>query len=426
MFNYYTDIVWNIDKTLFILTAIMGVAVIIYALLRNHSENKRRQGILNIKKNVNALATLGQKPSDGTCPTVGATTSQQFLDVEMEREQVLFDGTEKQFIRKCFGTSPQIDAIRKMALSSRNKWRRIEAILSMGYAEDTASLGIIKNAALDKDEDVAYYSLLALGLIKNIESAKILLELMKKNIFSPSKIASLLETFPPEIVDETAKMMDDASPLVRFWAINLIAKFKVARYLKKLEELTKDPSSDVRAAACESLGAIGNRESKGALLKCLKDKSWIVRTSAVKVLSSIIGGEAIKEVALLIKDDSLLVREAVKAAMASNIEASMPFIKAILSENDELAKREVIEALEISGYTKKLLKSIISKEAEKKSEAVNLLKLMIRAQAHFGIETVLDSLGKTEYNETLEVLQTIDRSFAEHIKKKARREITEP
>ena len=378
-----------------------------------------------IQKNVHALAISGQKPSGETCPTAEAKTAQQFLDVAMDREQLLFEEPEKRFIKECFARSDKILYIQNIANRSRNKWRRIEAILSLGYAEDTSALEIIKRSLYDKDDDISYFSMLALGLIKNAQSAKILLDYLKKNIFRASKIVSILVTFPAAIVDEIMKLTADADASIRFWSLKLISKFKPERYISQVEQLTKDASSDVRAAACECLGKIGRKEVKNALLKCLKDNQWFVRMQAVRALSSILGDEAMPEVIDLIKDNSLLVKESVKTAMTSHIEATLPFIEKILSGPDELAKKEVIEALDISGYIMKLLNSIISENGKERSDAINLLKWMLRAKSHSGIETALSNFEQNRQNKILEVIKNIDRPFAGHVEKKLKQEINE-
>lgn len=425
MFNYYPDLVWAIDYILLLISLGLAVIVILTALLQSHSWNRRNYHLRNIKKNIQSLARSGQNSMADTCLQLPIKSMEQFLDVATNREAVLFSEPERNLIKECFGESDKIARIQRIARSSRNKWRRIEALLSLGYAQDASSLDIMKEAALDKNGDVAYYSLLALGLIKNIESAKILLELLKKKISSPAKVVSILETFPPAIVDEAAMLLDDANPMVRFWAVNLVAKFRDGRYVKKIEGLTGDTSTDVRAAACGSLGGIGRRESKDVLLKCLKDKSSIVRMNAVRSLSTLAGDETMGEIAGLIKEDSLLVRGAVKTAMAGHIDAALPFIEKILSGDDELAKKEAIEAFEISGYMTKLLKNIISNDSNRKEGAVNLLRSMIKAHAHFGVAAAFADLGRAEREKAMEELQTIDRPFAEHVAKKIRGEIAE-
>ena len=425
MIDKAISIVLNIDIVLVGVSIFFCLFIALYVIVKGYLENRRKRFLLAIKTNVHSLAISGQKPSGETCPTVSAKTPEQFLDVEMDREELLFDEPEKQFIKECFVTSDKILAIQTIAKNSKNKWRRIEAVLSLGYAEDLSSLDIIKEALYDRDDDVAYFSMLALGLIKNVKSAKILLDYLKKNIFRASKIASILEAFPVSITDEVIKLTDDPDASVRFWAIKLISKLNPKAYTGKVEELTRDPSADVRSAACECLGKIGHKEAKASLLKCLKDSAWYVRMQAVRALSTILGEEAIPDIAGLMKDDSVLVKDSVKTAMSGHIETSRPFIEKILSGQGELIKKEAIEALEISGYMTKVLHDLISEDNKRREASTSLLRAVIKASAHSGVESALDDFTGNMQDRILTAIKDIDKPFAEHMEKKLKHQIEE-
>ena len=219
--------------------------------------------------------------------------------------------------------------------------------------------------------------------------------------------------------------MEDKDPVVRFWAATLVAKLGGERHARKLEMLTQDLSTDVRTVACGCLGAIGKKESKDALLKCLNDESWRVRMNAVKSLSKLAGDETIGQIAGLINEKSMLVKEAVKDALASHITAALPAIEKILSGSDEIARKQAVEAVEASGYVPRLLKDAISDDSRKKAEAIGLLTAMVKASAHFGIENALVGMPKDQREKALGVLQAIDGPFARHVIKKMKREISE-
>lgn len=425
MYDSYINLFWKIDRILLVGLTLLGTGIVFYALLTLYSANRRNRALANIKKNIHNLAVTGQKPSDAACPMVNTETAQQFLDVEMNRQAVLFNEAEQKFIKECLARSNKISHLKKIAKRSKDKWRRIEALLSLGYAEDDSSLEIFKNSLFDKDKDISYFSMIALSMIRDVLSAKILLDFLKRDISNSYKIVSILESFPASIVDEVIKMAGDPNPRVRYWAIKLISKFKPERYIKRIEDLTSDESSDVRAAACECLGKIGERGAKDAILKGLKDNTWFVRMHAVRALSSVLGDECIPEVIGLIEDNSLFVKESVKMAMIDHIETALPYIEKILKGEDEIAKKESIEALESSGYIIKLLKGVLSKENKERSHAINLLKEMIKGSAHFGLETALGDFEQDSRVKVLEAIKDIDKAFAEHIEKRLNQQLNE-
>lgn len=420
MINYYETLVWNINKALLCLSVALSGVLVAYVVIISYFENRRRRNLLAIKKNVHALAAAEQKPTGEICLAVEAKTSQAFLDVEMGREGVLFEETEKQFIKKCFSFPEKMGLVRSLAKGSRNKWRRIEGLLSLGYSEDPGALEIIKEAVNDKDEDIAYFALLALSLIKDIGSAKILLGLLRDHPAQARKIMSILEKFPPFVADEAIKLTDDSDPAIRAWALKLISKLGPERYFSKIVEFASDPSTDVRVAVCDCLKVIGREEARNVLLRCLKDTEWPVRIHAVRALTAISGGEAMREIAALMNDGSLAVREAVKYAMAGHIKESLGFIEKIFVDGDEMAKKEAIEALDISGYTATILKGLVSEDNSERDASTRLVEKMLKASAHFGIETALYNFNRPSQKKILEVIKSIDAPFAWHLEKRSK------
>ncbi len=428
MYNYHTDLVWLIDRALLCFLILLGIYIIIYAVIKEHFGGMRRRALVSIKKNLYKLALSGQTPSEKTCPlAVSDSTIQQFLDIEANRlrEVLFFDEPEQKLFKDCFATPDKIAKIENIAKRSTNKWHRVEAIISLGYAQDVSAIGILEKILLDKDEDVSYFSMVALGQIKTASSAKILIGLLKKRPTARYKIASILENFPPATIYEVIELADDPDPSVRFWAMKLISKLKPESYIKKVEALTDDESGDVRAAACECLGSLEKRAAKVALLKCLKDRIWFVRMHAARALSKILGKECIPYVIDLIKDNSWYVIDTVKHIMAEHIETALPYIEESLYGEDEIAKRTSIESLEVSGYVKKLLYDSFSEDNDRSSRALRILEGMIKSDAHFGLERALSNLEEAPRNKFFEIIKNIDKAMGEHIEKKLNQQLDE-
>ena len=312
--------------------------------------------LLNIKRNVYELALSEEK--DRTClPVATKATPQQFLDVETNRNRtVFFNSAEQEVFKRCFFSPSRLAKLGKTALKAGNKWRRIEALLALGYAQAESAVKILKSTILNKDGDISYFSIISLGQLKTPEAAKILLDFVKKSSFGRYKIASILESFPPEITGGVIELTKSHDPQLRAWAVNLLYKFKPVYYHKEIEALTKDESDDVRAAACRCLGKLAISSAKSALSKCLKDASWLVRSNAVIALSDAFGAECVGDIIGLINDGSISVIDSVKEVMSRHIEISLPYIEQILKQEDGFAKRTVSEALDKAGYDPLTLK----------------------------------------------------------------------
>lgn len=429
MYNYYTDLIFKIDIILLAVLIILAFILIIYVLIKEYMWSRRKKALLNIKKDVYELTLSGQTISDKVCmPFAADLTPQQFLDVttNRNREAIFFNESEQKVFKSCFMTSEKILKMEKTATGSWNKWKRIEAILSLGYINVPSSPDIIKKTLHSRDDDIAYFSIIALGQIKSAASAKVLLDFLEKNNFYRYKIISILEGFPPEIAGDVLKLMNDPDHSVRLWAVRLFSRLKPVQYIKDMEELTKDGSEDLRAAACGCLGEIGKKESKGVLVKCLSDDFWLVRSEAVKALSKILGKDSMPLIMGCINDASLSVLDSVRSVIIEHIETAMPYIEEFLYGKDEVSKRVSVDALQATGYFLKLLKDALHGTDKDKNYAIRIIKGLVISKAHLGLEGGLAKFEGNDRIKLLEIIKNIDATLAEHMGMHIKRQTGEP
>lgn len=416
MYNYYTDLIWLIDKTLLGVALSGGLLIILYAMVKEYHWKKRRAALLNIKRNVYELVLSGQKAGNQAClpPSISGLTPQQFLDVttNRNREAVFFNEAEQKLLKGCFISPKKLAEIEKIALFSWNKWRRIEAILTLGYAQAISSVNTLKKTINHKDPDIVYFSIIALGQIKEEVTAKALLSFVKKRKFYRYRLFSLLEDFPPGIAEEVITLTRSLDPGVRSWAIRLICRLKALRYSEAIEELARDKSAEVRASACDCLGEFGKKSSAAAIARCLTDDSWMVRVSAVGAFFKVLGKEALPEIMRKINDGSLSVIESVKSLITGNIEVCLPYVERFLLGNDEIARRVAVEALEASGYVLKLLKDMASSQEKDKIMAERLMRGLIASRAYAGLAGSLLSLPADERGSLLNMIRKTDQEAA--------------
>lgn len=428
MYNYHTGLIWTIDIALAGAVIVLIAAIIFYAAFREYVWKVRIRALLDIKKHLYELALSGKRPGENTTPPfIARATARQFLDVQTNRNmgEVFFNDSEKDLFKEYFIAPGRVSSLERVAARAFDKWRRIEAIMVLGYAATASSANTLKKTVLGKDEDVAYFSSIALGQIKTPASARALLAFLKSKPLYRHKIVSILENFPSEISEDVVKLVKDKDPQVRLWAIRLLSKIAPGRYLKEIIQNTLDDSGEVRAAACECLGRSAAPEARGPLVKCLEDDDWLVRVNTVKALSALLGDKCIPEIISLINDPSLSVIDSVKAAITAHIEPALPYIKKFFEGRDELAKKVSVEALGNSGYIIKLLQYTMSSNEKEKAASIDLLKSMIESHAHFGIETAVAGFGEDKRKKLLEIISGIDRDFAEHVDKKVKGEIAE-
>lgn len=348
MYNYFTSQIMAVDIFLVLAIALLAITIILYALLAEMAAKRRNKGLVDIKRNVYQLVLSGAKLSANVCaPFAEKTTEQQFLDIETNRDSVFFNKAEQDAFSSCFKAPERIKEIEKTARGARNKWRKIEAMLSLSYLDDKSAPGIFKKALSSRDDDIRYFAIIALGQTKNERSAAILVDLIKKDDFPKRKIVSILEGFPSDITSVyAATLLKDKRSEVRFWALRLLSLLNPGKHLKEIFELFADSNDEVRAAACGCAGNSKNSSAAEKLYEALKDKSWIVRSAAVNALSTLEGDACIKHTIGLLRDSSLTVLSSVKESIVNHIDAARPYMESIFSGDDEMSKVICTEAIE--------------------------------------------------------------------------------
>ena len=424
MLNYHTDAVLRVDLVLLALYFIFASLLILYIILHDHRSETRTRKLLAIKQNLSRLFLSGEK-TDAAAPFAGQSTPEEFVDVETNRRKytVFFNESEQQLFKESFITADKVKALESSAKRPRNKWRRIEAIIALGYTQADSALDILEKALYSKDDDISYFSALAIGRISAMRSVDILMSFLKKKPSMRRKTASILESLSPDITDEVIKFADDADPEVRVWAARLLSRSVSKQYIKKVEEMTEDPSPDVRAAACECLANLNDKASKQLLISRLRDDIWFVRMHAVRSLSKIFGKESIPEIIDLINDGSLLVLDSVKTAIADNIDAALPYMSKIFEGDYELPKRICIETIESSGCTIEILRDALSDNKDRRSLAIRILIAMVKTNAHLGLETALKEMDEATRNMLLDIARIHDAGLATHIEKILKNEL---
>jgi hypothetical protein len=346
MLNYHADIVLKIDAVLFLLYITFAAILILYVTLRDHHSNARTRKLLIIKHVISRIFLSGETP-DPIPASIAKSTPGEFVDVQTNRRKyaVFFNESEQQLFKEYFITSGKVKMLESLAKRPWGKWHRIDAIVALGYIQDDSAVDILERSLYSRDEDISYFSALAIGRINTMRSVAILMGFLKANPSMRRKAASILENLSPNITDEVIRYANDSNPEIRAWAARLLSKSVNKAYVKKVEELTKDESPDVRAAACESLAKLEDKSSKHLLIKCMKDDIWLVRMHAIRAFSKLFGKESVPQIIELLNDGSLLVLDSVRQALIDNIDAALPYIQKILGGTDELAKKICKEAI---------------------------------------------------------------------------------
>lgn len=425
MEEYYVGLIHTIDGILIVLTVFLIITIIIYALINKWVVGRRYQRLSHIVADLQKLAFKDNTIVLNECALLIKNTTSFELFHVLKRQRDNPSGIFLEQFKECINNSVKVPEIEKVAMRSINKWRRIEAIIMLGYLNSAHALDILTQSIHSRDRDIAYFSLVSLGYIRNKESAGILLANINNKGFSSYKIASMLENFPADIVEVLINALDDSNENVRLWSIRILSRFKPKECAKRISDFTIDPSADIRAAACACLGEIATGSFKEAVQKCLNDNIWYVRLQAVIALEKMLGVKCITDIAPLLKDRHWFLRERVKEIMIKYFSESLAFIKRFVLEEDQDVKQSCVEIMDRSGFRNKILSDLVLEDTKAREEANVWLETMIKAGAHFGLEGILSKYSLDMRQRVLNSIAAVDKDKAEHIAKKLKGEVAE-
>ncbi len=169
-----------------------------------------------------------------------------------------------------------------------SKWRRVAAshILSNGGYADILTL--LRNAVFDADSNVAGAAVNILGKMPDTAAAQLLIEALRAQAYSPSRIATALDNFPLPISELLRPLLKDAQPTSRYWAAQLLARYagtkEAGSWSAELARLVDDVEPNVRKAAVQTLGKIGGAHAAVDSLKLLGDPVWYAKERAAREL----------------------------------------------------------------------------------------------------------------------------------------------
>ncbi|MDD5669387.1 MAG: HEAT repeat domain-containing protein [Candidatus Omnitrophica bacterium] len=408
-----TEIFWMVDKALLYFSFALAGMIFIYVVVKARAHEQHQKMLVDLHALIQTLDTVSPKTVHDAClPFIEKASFRRFFEFTKSIESI-FPGNPEYFLKDCVADSRKIKEALKAAARSRNKWRRIEAIIIVGYANPPLALAMLKKNLTDKDEDIVYFSMVSVSKIHTREAIAILFTCLSSRRFSGYRIVSLLEQFPSDMADEFLNVVSHEDPIVRFWALKLLGKFKPAHCAQTVEKLVADSSPDVRAAACECLGIVGSESSVSVILDALDDSVWFVRMHAVRALYAISGPGCVPQVVSLINDNSWPVREEIKKIMSKNIEASLSYIETCLTVSDEMAKKYCIDALVDSGYVFTLLKDTVCDDPSRNIRAQRLLGLLVHSGIYFGLKKSLDDFPFAERIRLINIIRGFDTRLAD-------------
>lgn len=240
-------------------------------------------------------------------------------------------------------------------------WRRAEEVRAFADRRDPAGVQALEDLLAGSDEEVAAAAVTMLGEVDDEQAVTVLVRALQTGACSPAWVAAQLERHPTPTDRLLRPLLRDARPTVRAWAARLLAASSRADSLEDdLAILCSDPDPDVRAAAVQSLGAVGGELAAECASTLLRDPVWYVRVQAARTLGQLQSTKDAAAVAALLSDTEWWVRTAAKDAFVSLGRSAADALLPLLEHPDRFAQNGAAEILQDLGVVRELVGELAS------------------------------------------------------------------
>jgi HEAT repeat protein len=202
-------------------------------------------------------------------------------------------------------------------LKDKNAVVRREAAWALGRLGDQRAVPALMQALKDKDWKVRKYAAWALGELGDRRAVPALSQALEDILFWPVReaVAMALGKLGDYGFSALLQALKYGSPNVRKTAAYALGRLGEPRAVPALMQALKDKDWNGREAAAEALGELGDKRAMPALIQALKeDWGWWVRESAAKALSKL-GDPGRLALIQALKDEDENVRKAAAEAL---------------------------------------------------------------------------------------------------------------
>jgi HEAT repeat protein len=292
-------------------------------------------------------------------------------------------GPERTALRVALTDFDARAAVESELARTRRKWRRADALSTLGWLADERSVPALRDALHGSDPDLAYVAGQSLADYDAAQACGCLVEALRAGCIPRPLAATLLEGSrfggAPALI---ADARDDRDPEVRSWVAYLLGRCRDARAGKWLASLAADPEPEVRASAAEALGPCPNAT---ILARLLHDDHPLVRANAAKAVGRAGLAELASELAPLLRDPRWSVRQSAALSLKNLGGAAVHAVRPLLDDVDRFARNKAAEVLIEEGYVSEQI-TLLGAGERAGAAATLSLTAIARADARSAIE----------------------------------------
>ncbi len=154
---------------------------------------------------------------------------------------------------------------------------------------------------------------------------------------------SILAGLGPVALPQVEYYLNDSDPDVRIFAAGILGESRLKQAFPALQKALTAPEENLRYAAAEALGKIGEKKAIPILVECLKDQ-W-VRYPSIESLGLLDASEAIPELLGLYEEDEWVRVAVIEAVGKIGSSEQVDFLLGQMDEEDEIIMQACFTAL---------------------------------------------------------------------------------
>jgi HEAT repeat protein len=289
----------------------------------------------------------------------------------------------------------------------RDIWRRTAALKILFQLNHARVTELLERAVGDSDEDVAGAALALLGSSEDPAAVDILISELRSGRQPAASVAVHLENSPQRPVEKLRPLLGDADPIARSWGAMLLGEYPGVEGLEsELAALTEDPDARVRKAAIASLGRIGDRVAADSAVRLLADSVPFVRAHAARALGELERPDCAPKVAILLGDREWSVRAAAKQSLVAMGTEVWPVLMRCLDHSDGFVRNGAAEVFQNLGVLDSLIVMEAASDEPSPSK-VDLLRRIAEAGGTRLTDSLVERAGPAMGGKVRQLLATM-------------------
>jgi HEAT repeat protein len=228
--------------------------------------------------------------------------------------------------------------------SHRRQVAALRALVAAGHGEpwtcfaDALEFGV---------PDVAAAVVTMLGRMSDRRAAALLVKALRSGRHPRSRVATALEAFPMPIADQIVPLLTSADPYLRYWGALLVCRYPDSPGLQRsLTILAHDREAMVRRAAIETMGVAGFHGAADLVATLTGDTVPYVRAHAARALGRLRAVDHAGVLLPLMGDREWIVRAAAKQSLEAMGPVVVSLLTGLLSDPDPFARDGALEVLQ--------------------------------------------------------------------------------